>query len=152
MSYPGRGALASGAQRAEVLRLHAEKRPIRQIAEAVFGAERFRGRVERIIKGERRRSTGAGLAAGAAARAAELEGLSVPGLVRLFMRRLSDEYIATGRVPSLGQLTTMMDLERQLQTLTQLEAIAATTQRRRQQPSRVSKPAQPAGADQPDDD
>jgi hypothetical protein len=43
---------ATAAQQAEVRRLAAEDVPVRQIAAAVFGDARFRGRVERILKSE----------------------------------------------------------------------------------------------------
>ena len=44
---------ASPQQRAEVIRLAAEGMSVREIASTVFGDPRFRGRVERILKGEK---------------------------------------------------------------------------------------------------
>jgi len=115
----------SPSQRAEVLRLAAEAVSVRQIAARVFGDERFRGRVERILKRDR----------GAAEPVPAAEPLAIEGLSELevfkllFQRRLA-AIAAAGGVPSMNELRNLLDVQRQLAAWEQVERVQEATRRR----------------------
>lgn len=114
---------ATPAQQAEVLRLAAEDVPVRQIAAAVFGHDRFRGRVERILKNDEREAP-----------SSETEPLLIEGLSRLevftalFERRLATIAAAGGNV-SMNELKNLLDVQRQLEAWETIERMNALTRR-----------------------
>ena len=81
MSQQGRGAKATAAQRAEVKRLSVEGGSVRGIAAEVFSDERFRSRVERILRPGREPVPGA--AQGRSARSPEEVEASLREFARL---------------------------------------------------------------------
>jgi hypothetical protein len=108
MAY-GRGAKATSAQRAEVVRLSGEGWSVRGIAREVFGDPRFRGRVERILRGKRVPS-----AAVPPVGELNLEELtSIEQIKLLFERRLA--LLMSGVVaPSMSELEKLLQVEQQL--------------------------------------
>jgi hypothetical protein len=103
---------ATPAQRAEVLRLRAEGVPVRETAARVFGSQRFRGRVERIVAAAGSRVVP--LAPLRGVTAAEAEGLSSVELIGLFVDRRLAFLVESGTPPSTSELRQLLDLQRQL--------------------------------------
>ena len=104
-------------------RLAADDVPVRQIAAAVFGDARLRGRVERILKGDVRNEP-----------ASDLEPLVIEGLSRLeiftalFERRLAAIAAAGGDV-SMNELKNLLDVQLQLETWESIERMNQLTRR-----------------------
>jgi hypothetical protein len=96
---------------------------VRQIAAAVFGHDRFRGRVERILKNDEREAP-----------SSETEPLLIEGLSRLdvftalFERRLATIAAAGGNV-SMNELKNLLDVQRQLEAWETIERMNALTRR-----------------------
>src|ERR1700740_2472975 len=109
MSEPGTGAKATAAQRAEVERLPAEGVPIRQIAAQVFGDARFRGRVERILRGRDGATPAIATADLAAGERVVAELGTAPTLRMLFERRLA-LLVAREKPPSMSELRALLDV------------------------------------------
>jgi hypothetical protein len=124
MSKSGRKRTASAAQCAKVRRLAAEGESVRQIAREVFGDQRFRGRVERILQAPvaANNSPEDTVVIGEATVAVE----TVPAVRAALARYLAR--VATGEVnPSVGEMVKLLDLERRLQAIEALEEINAIT-------------------------
>jgi hypothetical protein len=128
MSQFGRGARATAAQRAEVLRLAAEGMSIRRIAAVVFGDVRFRGRVERIVPqpSEGKPLTNPSPTDPAPERVdvSQLEGTA---LIRLLFERRLAWWKASGQAPSMNELRNLLDVQRRLEAA---EAVERARQRR----------------------
>ena len=116
MSSPSHTRKASASQQAEVIRLAAEGLSVRQIAAAVFGDSRFRGRVERILAVADREQP----------LPHETEPLVIEGLSRLevftllFEQRLAAIAAAGGNV-SMNELRNLLDVQRQLEAWETIE-------------------------------
>jgi hypothetical protein len=126
-SPQGLTAKASAAQRAEVERLAAEGLSVRRIAAAVFGDERYRGRVERILRPplEPTVETSAGL------RPIEIEGLEFGEVVRLLLERRLAMWAASGKAPAPSELSGLLDVSQRLDDLEAFEEARTLTHRRR---------------------
>lgn len=117
MSEQQRPSTTREAARVEVERLAAQGESVRQIAKAVFGDVRYRGRVERILRAP----------AGAPEQAWEpLDLDALPTLqTRAVLRKVMNGYlhrIERGELrPSIGESLKLLDLDRRLATLEQLE-------------------------------
>lgn len=124
MSDQQREPPATGArEQAEVERLAAAGGSVREIAKEVFGDVRYRGRVERILRGPRD-------PAGEAWEPLDLD--SLPTLeTRAVLRKVMNGYlhrIERGELrPSIGEALKLLDLDRRLTTLEQLERANALT-------------------------
>ena len=119
------GSTVTVAQRAEVLRLLGEGWSVRKVAVEVFGAERFRGRVERIKVAAASKPE----APRQADEPVDLQGLShVAAIKVLFERRLA-ALLADGVPPSMNELHRLLDVQRQLETIDAIERINTMTQR-----------------------
>jgi hypothetical protein len=111
----------TAAQRAEVMRLHDEGGSVRGIAVEVFGHERFRGRVERIVAAARSGAAPAGARSGF--EPFDVRGLSdTEVLRRLFEWRL-ERWAARGVAPSMRELQAMLAVQRQLAASDQVERL-----------------------------
>ena len=143
MKQRGRRPLATCAQREEVLRRVRAGESRRSVARAVFGEERLKGRVDRIIReaelGSRRAEAERLLAQLANEPAAQTEpDGDVPTLEELFppyaralKRRLEDP---DERVTA-GELETFARLEYRLENKRRLERLNELTRKRPVQPS-----------------
>src|SRR5436190_22194167 len=120
MGEYGSGAKATAAQRAEVERLAAEGVSVRQIAAAVFGEARYRGRVERILRGQAASGRPAGAAEALSERVEvpELEGVA---LLRWMFERAVAALAARTTAPSFVELRALLDVERRLETVGMIE-------------------------------
>ena len=121
MSEVGRQRVAT---REECLRVHAlalEGMSVRRIAEEVFGNQRFRGRVERILHAPEPPTTPDG---GASISESTVLVETVP-TVRAALARHLARVARGGLNPSVGELVKLLDLERRLQTFESLEQINA---------------------------
>jgi hypothetical protein len=111
---------STSAQRAEVVRLREAGGSIRAIAAEVFGDQRFRGRVERILASSSR-------GFGNAAEDASLDGLAPMQAIRiLYERRLA--MLLSGQVaPSMTELVKLLEVQRRLDGFDQYERLRALT-------------------------
>lgn len=130
MGTGGRPAKATAAQRAEVERLAAEGVPIRAIAARVFGDARYRGRVERILRGPSSRPGVPPLGPAVAVPGldpAEAPAPDATATIRAaFDRKVAR--IAAGEVdPSLGELRALLDLQRRLEAREAVERLNRLT-------------------------
>jgi hypothetical protein len=114
---------ASPRERSEVERLRGEGVSIRQTAKQVFGHERYRGRVERIL--QRQRSTGAlpeiddeGI---------DFDQLDSTALIRLLMERTLRSWAKTGRNVRATELRAMLDLQRRMEAAEQVQRLNDST-------------------------
>lgn len=135
MGHHGSGAKATAAQRAEVVRLRKAGWPIRRISAEVFGHERFRGRVERILQSR----TKAPLVTPKQLEAVDLSDTTAL-LRQLFERRLA-AWTASGEAPSMNELRNLFEVQRRLGSMEALEHVSALTRSNRG-----------SGAEGPDDD
>jgi hypothetical protein len=119
----GRGARATAGQRAEAERLAAEGVSVRRIAAQVFGDARFRGRVERILRRPSAEPVAVAVATDPALEGVDLAELGTTALIRLlFERRLA--WLATsGKAPSLSELRSLLEVQRQLEAAEALEQL-----------------------------
>lgn len=130
MKQRGRPTVATRAQRARVERLAAEGASVRQIAAAVFGAARYRGRVERILRPRADPAPAPGAyrdPKGEVDLSAVLPASDAAPLLRelfnMYMQR-----VASGEIePSVAELARLADLERRLEAKEQLERLNALT-------------------------
>jgi len=132
MSRLGHSAKSTPAQRAEVLRLHAEGRTIRAIAEEVFGNERFRGRVERIIGPKRTSGSGSEYTVppGVELEDVDFDALTHLELAQLLMDRTLRYWAKTGATPSMNALSKQLDVMRRLQNMESIERMRELTSER----------------------
>jgi hypothetical protein len=129
----GRPAKATAAQRAEVVRLATEDAPIRAIAEQVFGDRCYRGRVERILRSPDRAAKIAppGRAAdGPGAQPSDPAPPEATATLRAAFDRQIARIAAGEFDPSPGELRTLLDIQRRLETRETLERLNALTRNR----------------------
>jgi len=116
--------MSTGAQRAEVRRLATSGVSVRAIAAEVFGDVRFRGRVERILRSP---ADSAESPEAVAAREEELrffEGLGGTAQLRWLHQRMTRSLAQRDDPPSPGDLRALIDSDRRLRALEQLERLA----------------------------
>lgn len=127
----GRRPTWSEEERERVLRLAAEGRSQREIAEVVFGDARYRGRVERILRRPPERARPAEASLAPEGTPAEVEGLpsSAADAVSIdeLVARYEQELARTGAVPSLSEIERLLRIKRQLRALADLERLNALT-------------------------
>jgi hypothetical protein len=107
---------------------------VRAIATAVFGSSRYRGRVERILD---RPADAAEQPEVIAARAAELaafEGMSPTEQLRFLLDRSLHALAERDEPPSARTLLALVNLDRRLRSLEQLERLSAGLRLRRNPP------------------
>jgi hypothetical protein len=110
----------------EVLRLREEGWSIRAIAAEVFGEERYRGRVERILA--RRLEP---LPSAAVSGAEGLEGLAPAVAIReLFERRLA-MLLAGDVAPSMTELQKLLEVSLRLDAIARVEQVKELAQESR---------------------
>jgi hypothetical protein len=128
---------ASPAERAEVERLRTEGVSIRKVAEQVFGHERYRGRVERILARPAQDGKEPVLfPPDPGLEDVDFDGLSSTALTRLLVDRTLRSWTRTGKIPSPGELRSMMDVQRRLEAMEQLERLRALTREPRRESDR----------------
>lgn len=98
---------------------------MRQIAAQVFGEQRFRGRVERILKGRQATADGTG----DLPEPLVIDGLSEYEVFKLFFQRRLAAIAAAGGVPSMNELRNLLDVQRQLDAWRQVESLNELTRR-----------------------
>ena len=133
MSQQGRGAKASAAQRAEVKRLSAAGGSVRGIAAEVFGDERLRSRVERILRPGREpihrpaggRPTRSPEEVEASLR--EFESLGQTAQLRWLVEQQLELFVARKTPVSARELRMMFDLLRQVEAREELERLKASS-------------------------
>ena len=118
MGYQGRGSKATAAQRLEVLQLSEAGWSIRAVATEVFGDQRFRGRVERILAGR-----ASPLPPAAPAEGAELDGLAPTQAIRVLYERRLAMLLAGEVAPSMTELQKLLDVARRLDAIASLERL-----------------------------
>jgi hypothetical protein len=123
MSRLGHSAKSTPAQRAEVLRLRSEGRTIRAIAEEVFGHERLRGRVERIVAPKRAAGSGSEykMPPGVELEDVDFDALTHLELLRLLMDRTLRYWAKTGETPSMNELSKQLDVMQRLYSMESYE-------------------------------
>lgn len=120
------GGKVTEAERAWVERLRAEGRSIRAIAEEVFGSQRYRGRVERVLSGAERTRPGlAGEAAGVPR--PELTGLEGWGALRALFEWRVAVWAASESPPSMTQLQAMVKVHGALEAAERIERLRRLT-------------------------
>src|SRR5205823_9895626 len=120
----GRRPRWTRAQREQVLELAAQGASQREIAEAVFGDTRLRGRVERILAAEAAASNGPDLPRTSAAQEASDEPFTPESDLELFRELVSRSeraMLESDRPPSLLDIERLLKIKRQLGTLETLE-------------------------------
>ncbi len=131
MGTSGRPSKASPAQSAEVRRLSAAGLSIRSIAKEVFGDVRLRGRVERILN---RPADAAEEPEAVRAREAELTEfgrLNRAGQLRWLLDRRLAAWAAREGGPSGRELLALLEAERRLRSLEEVDRLQAARRRRR---------------------
>ena len=131
MSQQGRGAKATAAQRAEVKRLSAAGGSVPGIAAEVFGDERFRSRVERILRPGREPIPRAAL--GRPARSPEeveaclreFASLGQTAQLRWLYELQLEVFVARETPASARELRMMLDVLRQVEAREELERVKA---------------------------
>jgi hypothetical protein len=140
MATPGRRPTTTREQREQVLHLFAAGHGRRQVARAVFGDERLRGRVDRILRAadaldphealERaleRLTVDENGSEGEGSPVPTLEEL-VPLYARLLKRRLEDpsERVSAAELHTFARLELWVENKRRLQRLNELAGSATT--------------------------
>lgn len=111
---------STSAQRAEVVRLREAGSSIRAIAAEVFGDQRYRGRVERVLAPSLR-----GFAGGA--EGVSLDGLAPMEAIRVLYERRLALLVSGEAAPSMTELGKLLDVQRRLDGFDQYQRLRALT-------------------------
>ena len=122
MSQHGRGGKATAAQRAEVRRPRAAGVSVRQIAARVFGDAAYRARVERILRAPvPARAPTLPPGANPSLENVDFSALGETPSVRLLFERTLRSWAESGRVPSMSELRSMLEVQRRLEAVEFIE-------------------------------
>jgi hypothetical protein len=125
MAELGDGQRTTAAHRVEVQRLAAEGMSLRMIAAEVFGAARYRGRVERILRRARLapEPTPVGEQQAPGAKGPDLGELGETAVFRLLYERALAAWAASGKAPAMSELRAMLDVQRRLEAFETIERL-----------------------------